>query len=105
MPEFMNQSREGGKGAEMGRTNQVRGTRMGHSSFCRRHQGDDVNRVKIGAETKRETRKSLVQLILKKRVIIGGDHIRMIGPFGTGDLISGIIVTARKISVHPFGML
>jgi rRNA processing protein Krr1/Pno1 len=64
-----------------------------------------VNRVKIGAETKGETRKSLIQVILKKRVIVGGDRIGMIGPFGTSHFISCIIVTCGKISVDLFGIL
>jgi hypothetical protein len=64
-----------------------------------------VNGAKIGAETKGETRKSPVQVILKKRVIVGGDHIGMIGPLGTSHLISCIVVASGKISVDLLGML
>jgi hypothetical protein len=101
----MDEGREGGKGAKMGGTDQTGGARMGHSSFRRGHQGNDMNRVKIGAETKRETRKSLIQVVLKKRVIVGRDRIGMIGPLGTSDLVSCIIVTCGKISVDLFGIL
>ena len=64
-----------------------------------------MNGPKIGAETKGETRESLVQVILKKRVIVGGDRIGMIGPIGTSHLIPCIIVAGGKISVDLFGVL
>jgi hypothetical protein len=101
----MDEGRKGGEGAKMRGTDQTGGTRMGHSSFRRGHQGNHVNRVKIGAETKGETRKSLIQVVLKKRVIVGGDRIGMIGPLGTSHLIPCIIVTCGKISVDLFGIL
>ena len=64
-----------------------------------------MNGPKIGAETKGETRESLIQVVLKKRVIVGGDRIGMIGPFRPSDLISCIIVACGKISVDLFGIL
>jgi hypothetical protein len=105
MPEFVDKGREGREGAEMGCTDQTGGTRMGHSSFRRGHQRNHVNRAKIGAETKGETRESLIQMVLKKRVIVGGDHIGMIGPLRTSDLIPSIMVARGKISVYLFGIL
>ena len=64
-----------------------------------------MNGAKIGAETKGETRDRLIQMVLKKRVIVGGDHIGMIGTFGTSDLIPCIMVASGKISVYLFGVL
>jgi hypothetical protein len=105
MPEFVDEGRERSEGTEMGGTDQTGGARMGHSSFRRGHQGNHVNRVKIGAETTGETRKSLIEMVLKKRVIVGGDRIGMIGPFGTSHLIPCIVVAGGKISIDLFGIL
>jgi hypothetical protein len=64
-----------------------------------------VNGAKIGAKTKGETRDRLIQMVLKKRVIVGGDHIGMISPFRTSDLIPRIIVASGKISIDLLGVL
>jgi len=64
-----------------------------------------VNGSKIGAKAKGKTRKGLIQNVLKKRVIIGGDRIGMIGPIGTSHLIPCIIVAGGKISIDLFGFL
>jgi hypothetical protein len=61
--------------------------------------------AEIGAETKGETRKSLIQLILKKGVVIRGDRVGMIRSFTTSRPVSRIMVTRGKISVDEFGVL
>jgi hypothetical protein len=63
-----------------------------------------MNRAKIGAETKGETRESPIQMVLKKRVIVCGDRIRMIGSFRSSDLIPRIMVAGGQISVDLFGI-